>query len=230
MVLEACEEATARAIFDKWDLDFAIVGETIAEDRFPSAWRHVVADLPLSQLSSNAPEYDRPWAARLPPALRSGPARIAPIDALRALITSADHATRHGCGSSMTAGHGRHSARARPRRGVVRVHGTDKALAFTSDVTPRYVRANPFEGGKQAVAEAYRNLTPPGRSPWRHRQHEFRQPRKARNHGPALSARFRASARPARRSTCPSCRAMSACITKPTARPSCPRPQSARSG
>src|SRR3990167_6930148 len=49
--------------------------------------------------------------------------------------------------------------------GVVRVHGTDKALAFTSDVTPRYVKANPFEGGKQAVAEAYRNLISVGARP-----------------------------------------------------------------
>ena len=49
--------------------------------------------------------------------------------------------------------------------GIVRVHGTDKALAFTSDVTPRYVRANPEEGGKQAVAEAYRNLTAVGATP-----------------------------------------------------------------
>jgi phosphoribosylformylglycinamidine synthase len=47
----------------------------------------------------------------------------------------------------------------------VRVHGTGKALAFTSDVTPRYVKANPFEGGKQAVAEAYRNLTAVGALP-----------------------------------------------------------------
>jgi phosphoribosylformylglycinamidine synthase len=49
--------------------------------------------------------------------------------------------------------------------GVVRVHGTGKALAFTSDVTPRYVKANPFEGGKQAVAEAYRNLCAVGARP-----------------------------------------------------------------
>ena len=49
--------------------------------------------------------------------------------------------------------------------GIVRVHGTEKMLAFTSDVTPRYVRANPFEGGKQAVAEAYRNLTAVGAKP-----------------------------------------------------------------
>jgi len=49
--------------------------------------------------------------------------------------------------------------------GIVRVHGTRKALAFTSDVTPRYVAANPFEGGKQAVAEAFRNLSSCGARP-----------------------------------------------------------------
>ncbi|MDJ0859416.1 MAG: phosphoribosylformylglycinamidine synthase subunit PurL [Dinoroseobacter sp.] len=167
MVLDPAKEAEARAVFEKWDLDFAIVGETIAEDRFLILHgNEVKADLPLSKLSSSAPEYDRPWVAT-PPAEELGPvAAVDPIDGLKALIASPNYArkswvweqydTQVMADTLRTPGLG---------AGVVRVHGTEKALAFTSDVTPRYVRANPVEGGKQAVAEAYRNLTAVGARP-----------------------------------------------------------------
>ncbi len=167
MVLRPEKESEARAIFTKWDLDFAIVGETIAEDRFLILHgNEVKADLPLSKLSSSAPEYDRPWT-ETPAATPLGavPA-IDPIEALRALIGSPTYAHKAwvweqydsevGADTVLPPGHG---------AGIVRVHGTTKALAFTSHVTPRYVRANPFEGGKQAVAEAYRNLIAVGARP-----------------------------------------------------------------
>ena len=167
MVLKPEKEAEARAIFEKWDLDFAIVGETIAEDRFLILHgNEVKADLPLSKLSSSAPEYDRPWietpAAAAMPALPA----ITPIAALRALIGSPSHAHKGWVWEQYDTQVGADTIR-RPGigAGVVRVHGSDKALAFTSDVTPRYVRANPFEGGKQAVAEAWRNLVAAGARP-----------------------------------------------------------------
>ncbi|MBD9525324.1 phosphoribosylformylglycinamidine synthase subunit PurL [Paracoccus sp. PAR01] len=167
MVLKPEKEAEARAIFEKWDLDFAIVGETIAEDRFLILHHNQVkADLPLSKLSSSAPEYDRPWvetpAASAMPTLPA----ITPIAALKALIGSPSHAHKGWVWEQYDTQVGADTVR-RPGlgAGVVRVHGTDKALAFTSDVTPRYVKANPYEGGKQAVAEAYRNLTACGALP-----------------------------------------------------------------
>ncbi|PZO65573.1 MAG: phosphoribosylformylglycinamidine synthase subunit PurL [Paracoccus denitrificans] len=167
MVLKPEKEAEARAIFEKWDLDFAIVGETIPEDRFLiMLGNEVKADLPLSKLSSSAPEYDRPWV-ETPAAdgLDSLP-EIAPIAALRGLIGNPNHARKSWVWEQYDTQVGADTVR-RPGlgAGVVRVHGTDKALAFTSDVTPRYVRANPFEGGKQAVAEAYRNLIAVGATP-----------------------------------------------------------------
>ncbi len=93
MVLQPEKEAVARAIFDKWDLDFAIVGETIAEDRFLILHGgQVKADLPLSKLSSSAPEYDRPWVAT-PAAAPLGPLpAIDAMDGLRALIGSPSYA------------------------------------------------------------------------------------------------------------------------------------------
>ncbi len=167
MVLKPEKEAEARAIFAKWDLDFAIIGATIAEDRFLILHgTEVKADLPLSKLASSAPEYDRPWV-ETPRAAPLGPVpSIAPIAGLRALISSPSYAHKAWVWEQYDTQVGGDTIR-RPGMGagVVRVHGTDKALAFTSDVTPRYVKANPYEGGKQAVAEAYRNLISVGAKP-----------------------------------------------------------------
>ncbi len=167
MVLRPEKEDEAKAIFDKWDLDFAIVGETIEEDRFLILHGgEVKADLPLSPLSGQAPEYDRPYEATAPAVPLADAPSIDPIVGLRALIGSTNHAARAWvweqydsmvmADTAVGPGAG---------AGVVRVHGTDKLLAFTSDVTPRYVAANPVEGGKQAVAEAFRNLCAKGARP-----------------------------------------------------------------
>ena len=167
MVLKPEREAVARAIFVKWDLDFAIVGETIAEDRFLILHgNEVKADLPLSKLSSSAPEYDRPWVETPKPAPLGAVPAIDPIDGLRALIGSPNHAHKAWVYEQYDTMVMADTVRAPGLgAGVVRVHGTGKALAFTSDVTPRYVKANPYEGGKQAVAEAWRNLTAVGATP-----------------------------------------------------------------
>ncbi len=167
MVLKPELEDKARAIFEKWDLDFAIVGETIPEDRFLIIHgNETKADLPLSKLASTAPEYDRPWIATPPAEPLEAVPEVDAIDALRALVSSPNYCSRkwvytqydHQVMGDTVVSPGLGA-------GVVRVHGTDKALAFTSDVTPRYVKANPIEGGKQAVAEAYRNLTAVGARP-----------------------------------------------------------------
>ncbi|WP_089898303.1 phosphoribosylformylglycinamidine synthase subunit PurL [Loktanella fryxellensis] len=167
MVLRPELEEAARAVFVKWDLDFAIVGETIAEDRFVihHAGR-IMADLPLSTLASSAPEYDRPWEETPAPAPMAAVPAIDPIAGLRSLIGSPNYASKawvHEQYDAQVMGDTLRIPGA--GAGIVRVHGTQKALAFTSDVTPRYVFANPVEGGKQAVAEAYRNLTAVGAKP-----------------------------------------------------------------
>ena len=167
MVLRPECQAAAQAVFAKWDLDFAIIGETIADDRFiVEQGGQVKADLPLKALSGTAPEYDRPWQAPPAPAPLCDIPPIAPIEGLRALITSPNYACKAWV-------HDQYDSQVMADTvvppglgaGVVRVHGTHKALAFTSDVTPRYVKADPFEGGKQAVAEAYRNLCAKGARP-----------------------------------------------------------------
>jgi phosphoribosylformylglycinamidine synthase len=92
--------------------------------------------------------------------------QIDPIDALKALLGSVNYASKQWVYQQYDSQVMADTVR-RPGlgAGIIRVHDTDKMLAFTSDVTPRYVKANPFEGGKQAVAEAYRNLTAVGALP-----------------------------------------------------------------
>ncbi len=167
MVLRPEKEAVAKAVFDKWDLDFAIVGETIAEDRFLiELGGEIKADLPLKALSGTAPEYDRPWVETPKAAPMAPVAEHDPAEALLALMSSPAFASRAWVWEQYD-----HMIMAdtvqRPGEdaSIMRVHGTEKALAFTSDVTPRYCRANPYEGGKQAVAEAYRNLVATGARP-----------------------------------------------------------------
>ncbi len=167
MVLNPDKEAEARAVFEKWDLDFAIVGETIAEDRFLILHgNEVMADLPLSKLSSEAPEYDRPWVETDPAGEMDPVPGVDPIDGLKALLAAPNHAAKQWVYEQYDTMVMADTVRGPGLgAGIVRVHDTDKALAFTSDVTPRYVRANPVQGGRQAVAEAYRNLTAVGARP-----------------------------------------------------------------
>ncbi|ALI54697.1 phosphoribosylformylglycinamidine synthase subunit PurL [Celeribacter marinus] len=167
MVLKPEKEDVARAVFEKWDLDFAIVGETISEDRFLIMHNGVcMGDLPLSTLASSAPEYDRPWVPTPAAAAVEDVPQIDPIDGLKGLISSPNYASKAWVYEQYdTQVMGDTVQKPGLGAGVIRIHDTGKMLAFTSDVTPRYVKANPVEGGKQAVAEAYRNLIATGATP-----------------------------------------------------------------
>jgi len=168
MVLEPSKQAVAEAIFIKWGLDFAIVGETTDDLRF-KIHHHgsLVADLPIKELGDEAPEYDRPWVAPQPAApLEDIPLLADPIEALKTIIGSPDMASKRWITEQYDCLIQANTAQLPGGdAGVVRVDGTQKALAMTSDVTPRYCEADPFEGGKQAVAEAWRNLTAVGATP-----------------------------------------------------------------
>lgn len=170
MVLRPEKEQEAEAIFRKWGLDFAIVGKTTDDLRFRVLHQgEEVANLPIKELGDQAPEYDRPWvepAKRAPLAADDIPqADVA--DALLKMLGGPDLSSRRWVweqydtliqGNSLQIPGG--------DAGVVRVDGhATKALAFSSDVTPRYCEADPYEGGKQAVAECWRNLTATGSLP-----------------------------------------------------------------
>jgi len=170
MVLKPGREDEARAIFEKWELDFAVIGQTNDSERLVLMWQgEVAADIPVPPLVAAAPEYERPWTAT-PPREVIGPDAVpAPLDpgaALLTMIESPDLCSRRWIWEQydhMVMGDtvGRPGGDA----ALVRVHGTKKALAISTDCTPRYVEANPVEGGKQAVAESWRNVTATGATP-----------------------------------------------------------------
>jgi phosphoribosylformylglycinamidine synthase II len=170
MVLKPEKEKEAEAIFKKWGLDFAIVGYTTPTKRF--VIRHggdVMADLPIKELGDEAPLYDRPFvdATKLPVVhAREVQAPLSNADALEKLIASPDMCSRRWVWEQYD--HvilGNTFQRPGGDAAVVRVLEGPKGLALTADVTPRYCEADPFEGGKQAVAEAWRNITAVGGRP-----------------------------------------------------------------
>jgi len=169
MVLLPEKEKQAEAIFIKWGLDFAIIGKTTNTLRFVIKHQgEVKADLPIKEMGDNAPEYDRPWVepkklAQLKPADVPAPANLR--TALLQILGSPDMCSRRWVWEQYDTLIGSNSAQIPGGdAGVVRIN-EKKAIAVSSDVTPRYVEAGPFEGGKQAVAESWRNLTCVGATP-----------------------------------------------------------------
>lgn len=173
MVLKPGREDEAKRIFEKWELDFAVVGKLT--DTGHMVLRHhgeVVADLPIDPLARASPEYDRPWqpaAAPAPLLVDDVAAPNDPLSPLLTLIGGPDGCSKRWIWEQYdhmvmgdTLGTGRPG---RADAALVRVHGTEKALAVTSDCTPRYCRADPEQGGRQAVAEAWRNITATGAKP-----------------------------------------------------------------
>ncbi|KQP33561.1 phosphoribosylformylglycinamidine synthase [Methylobacterium sp. Leaf104] len=170
MVLKPGMEAEAEAIFVKWGLDFAIIGHTTDTLRFVVKHDGVVmADLPIKELGDEAPLYDRPHIANThQPVLAAAdvPERVGSAEALKRLVGSPDLSSKrwvyeqydHFIGGNTVQKPGGDAA-------IVRVEDGPKGLAMTADVTPRYCEADPVEGGKQAVAEAWRNITAVGGRP-----------------------------------------------------------------
>ncbi|MBW8636480.1 phosphoribosylformylglycinamidine synthase subunit PurL [Hoeflea sp. WL0058] len=171
MVLRPELEADAEAIFRKWGLDFAIVGKTTDDLRFRVFHqKDEVANLPIRELGDEAPEYDRPWRetglySPLPADQIAEPEDYG--EALLTVLGSSNNASKRWVYEQYdTLIQANTLQIPGGDAGIVRVDGhPTKALAFSSDVTPRYCEADPFEGGKQAVAECWRNLTATGALP-----------------------------------------------------------------
>ena len=174
MVLEPGREGEAEAIFRKWELDFAVIGRVTDTGHMVLKWHgETVADIPLAPLADEAPLYDRPYLSREE---YKAWAQVKPLgdvpestdiaaDLLK-LMASPDIASRRWIWEQYDQKVGGDTVQAPGGdAAVVRVHGTDKALAITTDCTPRYCYADPYEGGKQAIAEAYRNLCAVGALP-----------------------------------------------------------------
>lgn len=174
MVLQPGKEAFAEAIFRKWELDFAVIGHVTDTGRMVLVHHgETVCDIPLGPLADDAPLYDRPAMTKDEYKAWSG---VKPLDTvpqsndlgadLIALMGSPDIASRrwiweqydHMVGADTVQRPGGDAA-------VVRVHGTQKGIAISTDCSPRYCYADPYEGGKQAIAECYRNISAVGATP-----------------------------------------------------------------
>jgi len=170
MVLKPEKEKEAEAIFRKWGLDFAVVGKTTPSRRFVVRHRgKIMADLPIKELGDEAPVYDRPHVRMAEPAVLGTADVIPPIPTLEALLrllAAPDLCSKRWVWEQYDCVIlGNTVQRPGGDAAVVRVNEGPKALALTTDVTPRYCKADAFEGGKQAVAEAWRNLTAVGARP-----------------------------------------------------------------
>jgi phosphoribosylformylglycinamidine synthase len=170
MVLKTDATETARAIFNKWDLDFMPIGRVTKTGRLILLKDGGTAcDIPIGPLVDDAPEYDRPHgdAPTRKQLASSDITNDAPItNMLKTMLGHVDLASRRWIYeqydsqvmADTIAGPGGDAA-------LVRVHGSKRGLAMSTDCTPRYVEADPRMGGAQAVAEAYRNLSAIGATP-----------------------------------------------------------------
>jgi len=169
IILKPGSEKQAEAIFKKWELDFAVIGHLTDTGRMVLRFNgEQVGDLPIDPLAQASPEYDRPWV-KTPPQKPLGRVNhpLPFIEALGKLIGSPDLSSRRWIWEQYD-----HLIRGNTAQvpggdaAVVRIEGNEKkALAMTTDCTPRYVFADPVEGGKQAVAETWRNITAVGGRP-----------------------------------------------------------------
>ncbi|WP_373476837.1 phosphoribosylformylglycinamidine synthase subunit PurL [Sphingorhabdus sp.] len=174
MVLKPGREEFAKAIFDKWELDFAVIGEVTDTGHMVLTWKgETVCDIPLGPLAEDAPLYDRPAATKEE---YKAWAKVKPLgdipestdigaDLLK-LMACPDLASRAWIWQQYDSQVGGDTAQlSGGDAAVVRIHGTNRALAMSTDCTPRYCYADPYEGGKQAVAETYRNICAVGATP-----------------------------------------------------------------
>ncbi|MHA6287004.1 phosphoribosylformylglycinamidine synthase subunit PurL [Maricaulis sp. CAU 1757] len=172
VIMKPGREDVAMRIFEKWELDVAVIGQTTDTGRMVLKHKgETVCDIPVAPLADDAPKYERKYFAPEVRAQLSAKDVALPThmgDVLLKLMSSPNMASKAWIWSQ----YDRHvmadtaaSSEDPSDAAIVRVHGTNKALAITTDCTPRYCFADPFEGGKQAVAEAWRNLTATGADP-----------------------------------------------------------------
>src|SRR6202035_2176880 len=169
MILAPGSEVEARRVFEKWELDFAVIGRVTDTGRLVLRMQgETAAEIPVGPLVTEAPLYQRPWIRRDPPP-EIDPATLPardPLVCLKRLLACPDLASKRWIWEQydyLVRG----NTVKRPGGGaaVVRIDDGGKALALSTDCTPRYCRADPERGGMQAVVESWRNLTAVGAVP-----------------------------------------------------------------
>jgi len=171
IVLESGKEEQAKKIFDKWNLDFAVIGKTTKSKKIELYFdEEKVADIPVNTLVENSPMYDRKWKkAKLPKKnkiKKEDLKNLKIIDVLKKVLSHPNVCSKEWIWQQYD--HtvmGDTIQKPGGDSGVVRVHGTDKAVAASVDSSAVYCWAHPLTGGKQVVCESFRNLISVGAKP-----------------------------------------------------------------
>ena len=171
IVLENGKEEHAKKIFDKWNLDFAVIGKTTKSKKIELYFdEEKVANIPINTLVENSPMYDRKWKkAKLPKKnkiKKEDIKHLKIIDTLKKILTNPNICSKEWIWQQYD--HtvmGDTIQKPGGDAGVVRVHGTDKAVAASVDSSAVYCWAHPLTGGKQVVCESFRNLISVGAKP-----------------------------------------------------------------
>ena len=171
IVLENGKEELAKKIFDKWNLDFAVIGKTTNTKNIELFFdKKQVAKIPVNTLVENSPMYDRKWKkSKLPKKIKFEKSKLKNLKILQVLkkvlsspnISNKEWIWRQYDHTVM----GDTIQKPGGDSGVVRIHGTDKAVAATVDSSATYCWAHPLTGGKQVVCETWRNLISVGAKP-----------------------------------------------------------------
>ena len=171
IVLENGKEDMAKKIFDKWNLDFAVIGKTTKSKKIELYFdKKKVADIPVNTLVENSPMYDRKWKkAKLPKKMKIEKKQfktLKVVNVLNKILSSPNVCSKEWIWQQYD--HtvmGDTIQKPGGDAGVVRVHGTDKAVAASVDSSAVYCWAHPLSGGKQIVCESWRNLISVGAKP-----------------------------------------------------------------
>ncbi len=171
IVLENGKEKQAKKIFDKWNLDFSVIGKTTNSKKIQLYFdNEKVADIPVNTLVENSPMYDRKWKkAKLPKKnkiKKEDLKNFKIIDVLKKVLSNPNICSKDWIWQQYD--HtvmGDTIQKPGGDAGVVRVHGTNKAVAASVDSSAVYCWAHPLTGGKQVVCESFRNLIAVGAKP-----------------------------------------------------------------
>ena len=163
MVIKPNKENLAKEIFGKWDLDCSTIGEiTDSKHLVLKHNNKIVTNIPVNPLSDSAPKYDREWIEPVKHTsyIYDKNKNINIINSLKKIIANPNIASKHQIYEQYDNAVMNDTIKAQNiASGIVKIHNKNKAIAATTDCTPRYIEANPYEGTLQAVCETYRNLT-----------------------------------------------------------------------
>jgi len=170
IILEDGKEKSAKKIFDKWDLDFVVIGKTTNTNKLTLKYNNIIeGEIPIDALASQAPIYDRKWKRKKPSKYKVNLKNLKKIkieDALLKVLSSPNHADKRWvteqydqmvmCDTAQKSG---------SDSAIIRIHNKEKAIAVSVDSSANYCKSFPFTGGKQIVCENWRNLVSVGARP-----------------------------------------------------------------